>query len=66
MTTLFQSAGTGLSADNVYALAIRSVNDVPASLKVRVEKLEAALLVHRSEPTLLPLVTNAHCAELNG
>lgn len=48
------------------SLVVRGVDEVSAGFVVCVEKLEAALLVHRTPPKLVPLVADVRGAELDG
>lgn len=46
-------------------LVIGRIDEVAAQIKVRVQELEAGCLIHRSHEGV-PLVANAHSAELDG
>ena len=50
----------------IHSLDIGGIDKVAACVEVGIEQLEAALLVHRAEPNVRPLVTDAHGTELDG
>lgn len=59
-------SGSLMPPKSMYSLVTSRVDEVSTSGIERVEKLEAALFVHRAEPVLIPLVTDTHGTETNG
>jgi hypothetical protein len=51
--------------DNHLSLVIRSINKVSPIIVVRVQELEAGLLIHRAHAEITPSIADAHSAQLN-
>lgn len=48
------------------SLTVRGVNEIPSVVEIRVQKLEAAFLIHTTHAEFIPLVADAHSSELDG